>query len=47
MKIEPEHISVIDNFLDPPMHDAFDFCTRYYGYWNYGRTSADYEHTVE
>ncbi len=47
MKIETEHISVIDNFLDPPMHDAFDFCTRYYGDWNYGRTSADYEHTGE
>lgn len=36
-------ITIIDNFLDPPMHDAFDFCTRYYESFKYGRTSVDYD----
>ena len=37
-------IIVIDNFLDPALLDPFDFCTRYYTEFRYGRTSADYEH---
>ena len=36
-------VVVIDNLLDPPLHRNFDFCTRYYTDFKYGRTSADYE----
>ena len=42
-EIDINEIVVIDNFLDPPLHEAFDFCTRYYTDFKYGRTSADYE----
>jgi len=44
--IEDNLITIIDDFLDPPMHEAFDFCTRYYSDFQYGRTSADYESSI-
>ncbi len=39
-----DKIVVIDDFIDPALHDPYDFCTRYYTEFRYGRTSADYEH---